>query len=100
MANQDDEMAQAEREKLRIPDISRELVKWLRAVNPQRVIGRNETLTEAHRRAGEQDLIDRLDFLSLQQARYEAGELSEGEANVLVWEAPDTEEGYVLRATS
>lgn len=99
MGQLEDEQEEATREKLRVPEITRDLIKWLRSTHPQRVIGKDETLAEAHRRAGMQDLIDKLDFLSLQQERFEAGELSEAEANVLVWEQEDVENGFVLRVS-
>lgn len=95
----DTDKEEVTRTQLRIPDISRELIRWMRAVNPQRVIGPDETLASAHRKAGVQDLIDTLDFLSLQQQAFEQGQLTDEEANVLVWEADTVEEGYVLRAT-
>lgn len=86
--------------KLPIPLISRELVKWLRLSNPIRAIGKDETLAEANRRAGFQDLIDLLDFKSQLQAQAERGELDEESMEMLVYEAPTAqqqEDGYVLR---
>ncbi len=86
--------------KLPIPELSRALIKWLRLTYPIRQIGADETLASANRRAGFQDLIDKLDFLSQLQAKAELGELDEETMEFLVFEAPtkqQEEDGYVLR---
>ncbi len=93
--------------KLPVPPISDELIRWLRSVNPERVIQKGETMESAQRRAGEQDLIDRLHFFNRLQAKFEAGDFEDDEERIatgemLVWEAPTKEQeenGYVLRLT-
>jgi hypothetical protein len=91
--------------KLPVPEVSDELIRWLRAIHPQRVIGPDESLSEAHRRAGVQDLIDKLSFFNRLQAKMEQGDFEDDEERQatmthLTWEAPTKEQeehGFVLR---
>lgn len=94
-------MDDAEKEanaRMPVPEISRELIRWLRATNPIRSIGRDETIASANRRAGEQDLIDKLDYLSHLQALNQRGELDEDDKDLLVWDEEEPD-GYVLRVS-
>lgn len=91
--------------KLPVPEVTDELIRWLRAIHPQRVIGKEETLAEANRKAGVQDLIDKLGFFNRLQAKVEGNDFLDEEerdaaSDSLVWEAPTREQeenGYVLR---
>lgn len=88
-----------------VPAISDELIRWLRAMHPERVIQKGETMEAAQRKAGMQDLIDKLSFFNRLQAKYESSDFEDEEERVsiegmLVWEAPtkeQEEQGFVLR---
>lgn len=94
-------------DKLPVPPVSDELIRWLRIIHPERVIRKGETMESAQRRAGMQDLIDKLSIFNRLQAKFETGSFADDEeredvTHMLVYEVPTKEQeenGFVLRAT-
>lgn len=100
-------MAEPDITKLPVPEVSDELMRWLRAMHPVYPIGEDETLAQANRKAGVQDLIKKLGFFNRLQAKAEADSFEDEDdrkatLESLVWEAPTKEQeehGFVLRVS-